>query len=73
MEIKQSQLHPSFEDDATIHNRMMETMGYAIEKRIASSYEFDASLKAIKAIALLIEAKANKQRGIIEMAVEESK
>lgn len=58
-----------FEDDAMVMNRMIETAGVSIQNRLINSYELDPTLKAIKAIASLIEAKARKQTLMIESAL----
>lgn len=67
MEIKQAHLHISFEDDVMLHNRLLDTMGQAVTNRIGSSYDYSDTLKAIQALARLIETKARKQTDIINI------
>lgn len=57
----------SFEDDITLHNRMLETMSKAMNERTPiQEYQMDKSKEAIKAIAELIAVKAAKQKFLIE-------
>lgn len=70
--IKQGTVNLSIEDDVTLHNRMIETVGRALESRIASSYEFSDSIKAIQAIAQLIKTKTDKQTRIMLTAEEDT-
>ncbi len=60
---KEMSLH--FEDDITIHNRLLETISNTIETKNINQYDLDTSIKAVKAVAELIAIKANKQRDIL--------
>lgn len=59
----------SFEEDVMYHNQLLEKTSITIDKRIASTYDMESSMKAIKAIASLIETKANKQKSILDSAI----
>jgi hypothetical protein len=59
----------NFEDDVMIHNHLLEKISLVIDKRITNTYEIDNSFKAVKAIASLIETKANRQKMILDSAI----
>lgn len=71
MKVNPAHIHLSFEDDVMLHNRMLDSINTSITNRIfTSTYELAESNTAIKAVAQLIAAKANKQRFLIEQATE---
>ena len=55
----------SFEDDVSFHNQLLQETAKTIDCKILNNYELEPSLKAVKAIASLIEAKATRQKQIL--------
>ena len=51
-----------FEDDVITHNRMLDTISKTMQQRTVADYSLGESIEAVKAVASLIKAKADKQR-----------